>query len=300
MTEILDIKRFNNEEILTEVRRRMEGDYSKTTEPIQAEPVKIEQPESAFKVVVDYDKFKYHIERATSQYKPFGNVAQAHELSAAEDLFNAFERYINLPGSNDFKPSRDKRFLSYAGFATVRQECGGNMIPVREGFKSTDRETQALMKKRRATYLERVELNIERKKKGLELIEVGPKYEYADDVRNGQMAYGRGWIQTTWFENVNKLQDRIERDLGIKYDRRIVDDLDMLLEQPVCGDVLYWGVQSGYFNGSGRGVFYYLDKKDYLGARRTVNGLNKAAQVAGWYHDFYKAVNESVEILEVA
>lgn len=198
------------------------------------------------KLVINWQKFEQKIENCKSL--PFNRVFQKHEKEAVEYLFNTFisERYSDL------------RLLAYA-LATVRIECGSNMVPVREGFKATDAQARAHVNR------------------------YGRAYAKAYPIAGGGDAvyYGRGYVQLTWRKNY--LQEGIE------------DNPDKALEPEWAAQLLFKGLLDGRWNGQGHGLMYYLDRNDTYNARRTVNVTNKADIVADWYKDFLETLEYSVE-----
>jgi len=78
--------------------------------------------------------------------------------------------------------------------------------------------------------------------------------------------YGRGYVQLTWRKNYEKFG--------------IADDPDSALEPEVAYDVLSRGMKFGMFTGHGISEFINDDHTDYVNARRVVNGLDKAQDIA--------------------
>lgn len=90
--------------------------------------------------------------------------------------------------------------------------------------------------------------------------------------------FGRGFVQLTWKENYRKQGLRIGKDL-VAYP-------DLVLDMNVASDILVWGMKHGEF--TGRKLSDYIDsgKKDYVQARRIINGMDKANQIAGYARRF--------------
>lgn len=106
--------------------------------------------------------------------------------------------------------------------------------------------------------------------------------------------YGRGYCHLTWKDNYKKMSGVLIAFGGDKYKNRkpdfLVTDPDLALDEEISFDIIVLGMLRGCFNGSGHGLGYYLDKipPDYLGARRTVNGTDKAREIDSIAQDFHK------------
>lgn len=103
-----------------------------------------------------------------------------------------------------------------------------------------------------------------------------------------QIYYGRGYVQLTWEENYKKaediLDDKYELDCPChEYPHR-------MLEAEPSAIVLYDGMLDGWFTGVGLPKFFNEDTEDPVNARKIVNGLDKAEQIAGYYSDFKAAL----------
>jgi len=163
--------------------------------------------------------------------------------------------------------------LAYA-LATAYWETGRRMIPVREGFASTNegaiRAVQRLANKR------------------------GPSSAVAKYVQPagpyGHVYYGRGLVQLTWLHNYRNSS----ADAGVD----LVKNPDAMLDPRISARVLIRGLIDGRWNGRGKGVAYYemldglpgLSEIEAIAARRTVNVQDKASLIAGIYRSFSAAL----------
>lgn len=86
--------------------------------------------------------------------------------------------------------------------------------------------------------------------------------------------YGRGYIQITWEDNYRKF--------GID------DDPERAMEPETAFRIAYVGMKTGMFTGLGLNDYIHSNKKDYYGARKIVNGLDKAKHIANIAHRFEK------------
>ena len=163
--------------------------------------------------------------------------------------------------------------LSYA-LATAYHETGSRMIPVREGFAKSDSSARQMVS------------DLARKR--------GPKSAVAKYAKPtgpyNQVYYGRGHVQLTWLENYEKASKVAGVDL--------VKDPDKILDPVISARVLISGLISGQWGGN-KGIADYEGSDDHLDtteateARRTVNGKDKAALIAGYHKAFYDALTEA-------
>ena len=141
--------------------------------------------------------------------------------------------------------------------ATVRREVGSNMAPVRETFAESDDQARTRL--------------------------AGKVYAQAAG-EHGHSYYGRGYVQLTWLRNY----ERQQKKLGIP----IVENPDLALEAKHAINILVEGMLEGDFNEQGHGLGYYVNetKQDFFQARRTVNMLDHAEEIAGNAHNFLEAL----------
>lgn len=145
--------------------------------------------------------------------------------------------------------------------ATSHHETGRRMQPVREGFATTDARAVAAVT---ALY-----------KRG----RISVNYALPDPV-TGRSYYGRGDVQLTWKRNYKRFEDL----LGIP----LVDEPDRALDPKVSATILVEGMTRGLYTGKALGDYVSPAGVDFEGARRVVNGTDKAKMVAG-YADKYLA-----------
>lgn len=185
----------------------------------------------------------------------FGSSLSQSQVDGINGLLEAFEQVGD--GRDDT--------LAY-GLATAYHETGRRMVPVREGFASTDEGAI------------RAVANLAQKR--------GPgsaPNRYGKPAGPyGHVYYGRGHIQLTWLDNY----ERSSADAGVD----LVKDPDAMLDPVISARVLWLGLLDGRWNGQGHGLRHYLDRGDVTGARRTVNVQDKAAEIAGYHARFLTAI----------
>jgi len=188
----------------------------------------------------------------------FGTSLSQAQVQGIEGILDAFATH------GDGNP----KTLGYA-LATAYHETGRRMVPVREGFASSDAGA------RRAVN------NLARKR--------GPGSAVArysqPTGKYGHVYYGRGHVQLTWIDNYRDSS----KDAG--YD--LVAYPDKMLDPVISARVLIRGLMDGRWNGQGKGIDHYLPKNgpdDLRNARRTVNVTDKWQDIAGYYKSFMAAI----------
>lgn len=83
--------------------------------------------------------------------------------------------------------------------------------------------------------------------------------------------YGRGFVQLTWERNYKKMSDFIGEDL--------VTNPDLALEPKYAAEILVYGMMHGSFTRRALSAYINEHKKDYRGARKVVNGLDRAERI---------------------
>jgi hypothetical protein len=176
-----------------------------------------------------------------------------------------------VSGVNDlldaWNNSLDVRWLAYV-LATVFHETAARMQPVREGLARSDASARRIL----------------------------AKYPYAQpDPVTGHAYYGRGHVQLTWRRNYEKLG----KPLGID----LVSNPDLALDPAISLRVLFLGMTNGLYTGKSLGDYFSAVRDDPVGARRIVNGTDRAGLIAGYHHAFLSAIqaanaDEPVEPVE--
>jgi Chitinase class I len=84
--------------------------------------------------------------------------------------------------------------------------------------------------------------------------------------------YGRGYVQLTWKYNY----DRYAEILGIP----LVSSPDRAMEPAIANFILVHGFKHGVFTGKKLTDYVTQGRTDFIGARRCINGTDKAAKIA--------------------
>jgi len=150
--------------------------------------------------------------------------------------------------------SLDVRWLAYV-LATVFHETGARMQPIREGFAKTDAQARRILKGR----------------------------PYADpDPVTGQAYYGRGYEQLTHKANYERVGNLLNVDL--------VNNPDLMLDPAIAIKSLMLGMTNGLYTGKKLADYFNARVDNPMGARRIINGTDRAGLVAGYHHAFLTAI----------
>ena len=95
--------------------------------------------------------------------------------------------------------------------------------------------------------------------------------------------YGRGYVQITWRENYIRLGKRLNLDL--------TTDPDVVMKPDIAVKILVIGMKEGLFTGKKLSDYITLQRSDFQGARRIINGNDKAAAIASIAEDYDKLLN---------
>jgi len=166
-------------------------------------------------------------------------------------------------------PGGDDRWLAYM-LATAHHETGRTMQAVRETFAATDDRAIAIL---------------ERSFAAGKLARVKTPYWRRDAA--GRSWLGRGLVQLTHRRNY----EAMARETGID----LVARPDRAMEPGVAVAILFAGMIGGSFTGRRLADCFSPAKEDWKGARRIVNGLDRAELVAGYARAYYGAISYTTE-----
>ena len=184
------------------------------------------------------------------------------QVAGMEALLTAWEREWRM---------QDMRHLAYC-FATAWHETAHTMQPVRETLAKSDRQAIARLRKWARKVSPR------RRQTVLEYARVHPS--------TGKAYFGRGYVQLTWRRNYRRLGER----LGIDLERHP----ELAMRPDIAARILYCGMIEGLFTGRKLEEFIRGEHCDYVAARQTVNGLDRARLIAGVAEEFQAALAQSL------
>ena len=139
--------------------------------------------------------------------------------------------------------------------ATIYRECGANMKPIPEWGKGKG------------------------KKYGQKIKMSGQRYTTPD-----KLFYGRGYVQLTWYENYEYATKQIGVDV-LNYPEKV-------LEPEIAAIILIDGMRDGWFTKKKLSDYFSNGKKDYVNARRIINGMDHAQEIANNAVKFENALKQ--------
>lgn len=110
----------------------------------------------------------------------------------------------------------------------------------------------------------------------------GKGRRYGEPAANGHTYYGRGFVQLTWQANYQKMSDLLEVDL--------VNYPDRAMEPKIATKILFVGMLLGTFTNKKLAHYFGPGVSDWVGARRIINGIDRAQEIATIARKFYAAL----------
>ena len=91
--------------------------------------------------------------------------------------------------------------------------------------------------------------------------------------------YGRGYVQLTWQANYQKMSALVGVDL--------VNNPDRAMEPKFAAEIMFVGMERGDFTGKKLGDYFSATAEDWVNARRIINGLDHADEIAEIGREFH-------------
>lgn len=113
----------------------------------------------------------------------------------------------------------------------------------------------------------------------------GKGRDYGKIDRNNQRAYGRGYVQLTWYYNYEKA----DQELGLG--GRLIANYELALQPDIAAQVMFRGMTEGWFTSKKLSNYFNDHTGDWVQARRIINGLDKANAIATYAKGYYAAVS---------
>lgn len=118
----------------------------------------------------------------------------------------------------------------------------------------------------------------------------GELYSFKDGSKRSAYLYsdyphlyfGRGYVQLTWFFNY----ENASKKLGFDF----LKNPDAVMKKEYAIKILIEGMKQGWFTGRKLSDYMHQSKKDYVNARRIINGTDKAQKIANEAVIFEKAL----------
>lgn len=113
----------------------------------------------------------------------------------------------------------------------------------------------------------------------------GRGYLYGKPGADGQIAYGRGFVQTTWAYNYEKT----DRELGLG--GKLIANYELLItDTDLAARAAITGMRDGWYTDKKLGDYFTPHITDFLDARRIINGMDCAALIAGYARNFLASI----------
>lgn len=105
----------------------------------------------------------------------------------------------------------------------------------------------------------------------------------------GQVYYGRGYVQLTWYDNY------VKQDKKLGLNGQLVKNADLALQPDIAVKIIFSGMYDGDFTGVGLPKYITVsdpnnDTTDFYNARKIVNGLDQATTIQGYATKFANAI----------
>jgi predicted chitinase len=100
---------------------------------------------------------------------------------------------------------------------------------------------------------------------------------------DGAKYAGRGYVQLTGRDNYEKM--------GKLLDVGLLEDPDMAMRPAIAYQIMMIGMQDGIFTGKKLHDYFFADICDFVGARRIINGTDKAHEIAEIAKGLVKGLN---------
>lgn len=208
--------------------------------------------------MIDREKFF-----AAVRLSVFGGALRPEPVKGMDVIIDEFER----------RQLKDKRWLAY-GLATVFRECGPNMLPVSENLNYSASGLLSTF----GRYFTAAEAEAYARQP-----EKIANRAYANRMGNGPESSGDGWryrgrgfVQITGKDNYKKF--------GID------DSPNNALIPAVAVKIMWDGMIRGMFTGKSLALYFNESGADWRSARRIINALDHADEIAAIAKKFHAAL----------
>ena len=123
------------------------------------------------------------------------------------------------------------------------------------------------------------------------------RYDGRKDLGNtvagdGARFKGRGFVQLTGRRNYAFASKKIGVDL--------VANPDLALQPNHAAAIMFDGMIEGWFTGKKLSDYFHATRTDWRGARRIINGTDRAALIAGYAESFFQALRDATVAPDMA
>lgn len=118
----------------------------------------------------------------------------------------------------------------------------------------------------------------------------GPQTKVGKQLGNtepgdGARFHGRGYVQLTGRSNYT----RASKELGVDF----VGNPSFALDADYASQIMFRGMEAGWFTTRKLADYFNEKKTDWKNARRIINGLDRASEIAGYAERFNAAITEA-------
>jgi hypothetical protein len=121
--------------------------------------------------------------------------------------------------------------------------------------------------------------------------------DYAEEVAapDGSLHryFGRGYVQLTWLKNYKSVGN------GIGMGDQLANNPDLAMDPNTAYSVMSYGMRNRTFTGKELSDYINGNNADYVNARRIINGLNRAQEIAGYATAFETMLNTSWRLIPI-
>ena len=107
----------------------------------------------------------------------------------------------------------------------------------------------------------------------------------------GKIYYGRGLVQLTWVTNYRNATEKLQAKGVLDAASDLVRDPELALRADIASEILVFGMIEGWFTGRKLGDYFSAASDDPVNARRIINGLDHADEIAGYHQIFLTALS---------
>lgn len=97
-----------------------------------------------------------------------------------------------------------------------------------------------------------------------------------------KLYYGRGLCQLTWRSNYKKMGEILGVDL--------LNNPELALDDKIATKIIFTGMYKGFFTGKKLSDYINNNKTDYFNARRIINSIDRAQDIATYAEKFEQAL----------
>jgi hypothetical protein len=105
---------------------------------------------------------------------------------------------------------------------------------------------------------------------------------------DGPVFFGRGYVQLTWRSNYAQMGKVFGVDLTSD-----AAAADQVLQPELAAKIMFKGMEDGMFTGKKFANFFNPTTEDWKNARKIINGLDCAENIAMYAKKFYSAISHS-------